>query len=159
MKRSPLGFLICHLGLLITVAFTGCGGTETGNPLGPGGGGGDRNPAVELGGAVCEKLTACFGEEQRFTQQDCEQALEDSETLGPAFGVEEEPPPEYALVIEKVDKSELSADDEAVEGCLSAIDALPCEDPSVLAVDIRSGFSNVEEMIPEASCSAVFSVP
>jgi hypothetical protein len=145
--------------LLSAVGFAGCGGTETGNPIGPAGGGGDRNPAVELEGAVCGKLTDCFGADRDFTAEDCVEAINDSETLGPALGVNEVPPPGYGEVIDKVESSDLLADEEAVEGCLAALDALECEDPEVEAVDIEDGFTNVEEMIPEESCSGVFFVP
>jgi hypothetical protein len=155
--------LLFLLGLLSTIGLAGCGGTETGNPSGPGGGGGERNPAAELGGAICDKLTECFGggegEDLIFTKEECEQEIAASETLGPAFGVEEEPPPEYAEVIDKVENSELSADEEAKDECVSAIDLLGCDDEAVQAVDIEQGFTNVEEMIPEESCAAVFSVP
>ncbi len=160
MKRFPMGVLLCLLGLLSTIGLAGCGGTETGNPSGPGSdGGGERNPAVELGEAICDKLTVCFGEERDFTKEYCTWALAVSETLGPALGVEEEPPPEYAQVIVKVENSELSADDVAVEECLNAIGSLECEDPGVQAVDIEEGFANIEEMILEPSCSEIFSVP
>ena len=154
-----MGVLLCILGLLSTIGLAGCGGTETGNPSGPGGGGGDRNPAVELGGAICDKLTSCFGEEKGLTEEDCEQAIAENETIGPAFGVDEEPPPGFGEVIDKVESRELSANDEAVAECLDAIDSLECEDPAVQAVDIEEGFTNVEEMILEPSCSQVFSVP
>lgn len=159
MTRSPVSVFLCLLALLSTLGFVGCGGTETGNPAGPGGGGGDRNPAVELGEAICGKLTGCLGKERDFTMEYCTWALAVSETLGPALGVQEEPPPDYGQVIVKVETRELSADDMVVEECLNAIDLLECEDPSVLAVDTEAGFDNVEEMIPEASCSAVFFVP
>ena len=36
-----------------------------------------------------------------------------TETLGPALGVDEEPPPEYGQVIVKVENRDLSADEEA----------------------------------------------
>jgi hypothetical protein len=161
MKRSPIGVLLCLVGLLITIAWAGCGGTETGNPTGPPSpidGGGERNPAVELGGAICDKLTVCFDRDPDFTEY-CTWTLAVSETLGPALGVEEEPAPGYGEVIEKVENNELSADDVAVEECLNAIESLDCEEDAVQAVDIEQGFANVEEMIPEESCSAVFSVP
>ena len=158
MTRSPVGVLFCILGLLSTIGLAGCGGTETGNPSGPGGGG-DRNPAIELGGAICDKLVSCFGEERGFTEEDCEQAIAENETLGPAFGVDEEPPPGYGQVIDKVEKDELSADEEVVAECLNAIGSLECEDESVLGVQIEDGFPNIEEMIPGAACSDVFSVP
>jgi hypothetical protein len=159
MTRSPVGVLLCIFGLLSTIGLAGCGGTETGNPAGPGGGGGDRNPAIELGGAICDKLAYCFGEEKGFTEEDCEQAIVENDTLGPAFGVDEEPPPGYGQVIDWVENSELSADEEVVAECLNAIDSLECEDESVLAVGIEEGFANVEDMIPEASCSQIFSAP
>ena len=38
MTRSPVGVLLCILGLLSTIGLAGCGGTETGNPSGPGAG-------------------------------------------------------------------------------------------------------------------------
>jgi hypothetical protein len=160
MKRSPKILLLCLLGLLITIGWAGCGGTETGNPTGPSpiDGGGDRNPAVELGGAICDKLTVCLGKEREFTEY-CTWTLAVNETLGPALGVEEEPPPGYGEVIEKVENNELSADDVAVEECLTAIESLPCDDPSVLSVNIEEGFENVEQMVSEASCSLVFFVP
>ncbi len=160
MKRFPMGVLLCLLGLLSMFGLAGCGGTETGNPSGPGSdGGGERNPAVELGEAICDKLTVCFGEERDYTKEYCTWALAVSETLGPALGVEEEPPPEYGQVIVKVENSELSANDEAVAECLDAIGSLECEDPEVQAVDVEGGFENVEELLPEASCSGLFFVP
>jgi hypothetical protein len=159
MTRSPVGVLLCILGLLSTIGLVGCGGTETGNPAGPGGGGGDRNPAITLAEEICETLTFCFGEEKDFTAEDCVQAIAESDTLGPAFGVEDEPPPGFGEVIDKVENRELSADEEAVAECLDAIDSLECEDPAVQAVDIEEGFENVEDMLSESSCSQVFSVP
>ena len=104
-------------------------------------------------------MTFCFGEEKAFTEEDCVQAIAESDTLGPAFGVEDEPPPGFGEVIDKVENRELSANDEAVAECLDAIDSLECEDPAVQAVDIEEGFENVEEMVPEGSCSQIFSVP
>ena len=160
MKRFPMGVLLCLLGLLSMIGLAGCGGTETGNPSGPGSdGGGERNPAVELGEAICDKLTVCFGEKEGFTEEECEQAIAESETLGPAFGVDEEPPPGYGQVIDKVENSELSATEEAVAECKNAIGLLDCDEQAVQAVDIEEDFANVEEMIPEASCSQIFSVP
>ena len=159
MTRSPVGVLLFLWVLLSAMGFAGCGGTETGNPAGPGGGGGGRNPAITLAEEICDTLTSCFGEEKDFTEEDCIQAIAESDTLGPAFGVEDEPPPGFWEVIDKVDSSDLSANEEAVEECLNAIDSLECEDPAVLAVEIEEGFTNVEEMIPEASCSQVFSAP
>lgn len=156
MKRSPVGVLFCILGLLSTIGLAGCGGTETGNPAGPGGGAADRNPAITLAEEICETLASCFGEEKDFTEEDCVQAIMESDTLGRAFGVEDEPPPGFGEVIDKVESRELSADDEAVAECVDAIDSLECEDPVVQAVDIEEGFANVEEMIPEASCSEIF---
>ena len=160
MNRSLVGVLFRLLGLLITIGLAGCGGTETGNPGGSGGGAPrDGNPAIEIGEAVCDKLTECFGEEEGFTKEYCVWALAVTETLGPALGVDEEPPPEYGQVIVKVENRDLSADEEAVAQCVNAIDSLECEDPGVQAVDIEQGFNNIEEMIPEASCSEIFSVP
>ena len=159
MTRSPVGVLLCILGLLSTIGLAGCGGTETGNPSGPGGGSGGQNPAITLAEEICARLTFCFGEEKAFSEEDCIQAIAESETLGPAFGVDEEPPPGFGEVIDKVENSELSANDEAVAECLDAIGSLECEDPEVQAVDIEEGFANIEEMILEPSCSEIFSVP
>jgi hypothetical protein len=64
----------------------GCGGTETGNPVGPGGGG-ERNAAIRLVEEICERLTLCFGVDEDFTEDDCEGAIAGSETLGAAFGI------------------------------------------------------------------------
>lgn len=155
MTRFPVVVFLCLLGLLSTMGPGGCGGTETGNPAGPGGGG-DRNPAISLAEAICETLVFCFGVEAEFTKDDCTQAIADSETLGAAFGIQEEPLPDYAQVIEKFEKSEWRADEEAVEACADAIRGLEC-DPAVLAVEVESGFGNVEDMIPEEACSQVFS--
>ena len=159
MTRSPAGVLLFLWVLLSAIGLAGCGGTETGNPSGPGSGAGDPNPAMTLVEEVCARLTFCFGDEENFTEEDCVQAITESETLGPAFGVDEEPPPGYGQVIDKVEKSELSVDEEAVDECVRAIDSLECENPVVQAVDIEEGFANVEEMIPEASCSQIFSAP
>lgn len=158
MIRSTVGLLYCLWVLLSSTGFAGCGGTETGNPAGPGGGGGG-NAAITLGEEVCERLTSCFGADRDFTAEDCVEAINDSETLGPAFGVDEVPPPGYGQVIDKVDSSELSAYEDDVEACVQAIESLDCEDPAVRVVDIEDGFTNVEEMIPEESCSDVFFVP
>jgi hypothetical protein len=155
MKRSPLGFLLCLLGLLVTIGTAGCGGTETGNP-GGGAGRTDDNPAVELGRAICDKLFFCFGPGASFTRKECEESLEASRTLAPAFGVDDQPPPEYAQVIDEVEQSELTADEQALEGCLAAIGFLECEDSAVQAVDPEAGFADVEGMIPEEFCSEVF---
>jgi hypothetical protein len=157
-----MGVLLCLLGLLISIGWAGCGGTETGNPTGPPSpidGGGGRNPAVELGEAICDKLTDCFGQERDFTKEYCTWTLAVNETLGPALGVEEEPPPGYGEVIEKVENDELSADEEAKDECLSAIESLDCDGEAVQAVNIEEGFTNVEEMIPEEVCAQVFSLP
>lgn len=161
MKRSLLRVLLCLAGLLVAVGLAGCGGTETGNPSsGPGsGGGGEKNAAITLVEAVCDKLTVCLGQDKGFTEEDCEEAIAASETLGPAFGVEEEPPPGFGLVIDKVESSELSADEEAVAECVAAIGLLECGDPAVQAVDVEQDFANIEQMIPEASCAEVFSAP
>jgi hypothetical protein len=155
MTRSPLGLLLCILVFLSTIGLAGCGGTETGNPSGPGAG---QNPAITLAEEICARLTFCFGEERGFAEQDCVEAIAESDTLGSAFGLDEEPPPGFGEVIDKVENRELSADDEAVAECLNAIDSLECDDPAVQAVDIEEGFDNVEAMIPEASCSQIFSV-
>jgi hypothetical protein len=112
-----------------------------------------------LAEAICETLTSCFGEEKDFTKEDCMQAIAESDTLGAAFGVEDEPPSGFGELIDKVESRELSADDEALAECVDAIDSLECEDPLVQAVDIEGGFANVEEMIPEASCSQIFLLP
>jgi hypothetical protein len=152
MTRSPVVFLVLLFGILGAAALTGCGGTETGNPSGP-----QPNSALVLVQEICGVLTTCFGSEDGFTEDDCEGALSDSDTLGAAFGVEEEPAPAYAEVIERVDNSDLLADEEALDGCVDAIRSLTCDDPGVQAVDIEGGFLNVEDMIPEASCSEVFS--
>jgi hypothetical protein len=163
MTRSTVSVLICLLGLLIAVGFAGCGGTETGNPPAPGGGGGDRNPASELGGTICDKLAGCFGGEEGedllFTKEECEQEIAGSETLGAAFGLEEEPPPAFAQVIDRVETSELSADEDAADECIEAIELLECDDPAVLAVEIEEEFSNVEGMAQDQSCLQVFSEP
>jgi len=157
MTRSPAGFFVCLLGFLCTVSLMGCGGTETGNPGGPGGGG-ERNAAIRLVEEICGQLALCFEIEEGFTE-DCELAVGDSETLGPAFGIQEEPPPGFGEVIDEVESSELSANEEAVEECVDAIRSLPCEDPTVQAVEIDNGFRNVEEMVPQPACSGVFSGP
>ena len=157
MTRSPVGVFVCLLGFLCMSFLMGCGGTETGNPVGPGGGG-ERNAAVRLVEEICERLTLCFGVEQGF-MEDCELAVGDSETLGAAFGIEDEPPPGFGEVIDEVESSELSANEEAVEECVDAIRSLPCEDPTVQAVDFDDGFRNVEQMIPQPACSGVFSGP
>jgi hypothetical protein len=141
--------------LLVTIGTAGCGGTETGNP-GGGAGRTDDNPAVELGRAICGKLFSCFGQEAGFTKKECEESLEASQTLAPAFGIDDQPPPEYAQVIDQVERSELTADEQAVEECLNAIGFLECEDPAVQSVEPEAGFANVEGMIPEAACSEVF---
>jgi hypothetical protein len=159
MKRSPAGVLFCLLGLLIAVVSAGCGGTETGNPVGTGGAGGRTNPAIDLGEEICAILTFCLGEKKDFTEEDCEWAIADSETLGSALGVLDEPPPGYGEVIDKVENSELTANEEAVAECLEAIRSLECDDEEVLAVNTDEGFTNVEEMVPEEFCSEVFSVP
>lgn len=160
MKRSPpLGVLVCLLGLSLIIGLAGCGGTETGNPADSGGGRGDGNPAVELGDAVCDKLTECFGKQEDFTKEYCVWTLAVSETLGPAFGLEEQPGQEFGQVILRVENSDLSVDEEAVALCLDAIGSLECENPAVQSVDVEAGFMNIEEMVPEASCSEVFSVP
>jgi hypothetical protein len=156
MTRSPVSVVLCLLGLLIAIGLAGCGGTETGNPAGPGGGG-ERNPAAELSGAICDLLTDCFGQDEGFTKEDCEEAIAENEALGAAFGLEEEPPPEYAQVIDQVEENELSANEEAVDECVEEIQSLGCEDPDVLEVDTQAGFSNVEVMVPEAACPQVFS--
>lgn len=155
MTRSPLGLLLCILVLLSTIGLAGCGGTETGNPSGPGEG---QNPAITLAEEICSRLTFCFGEEKNFAEEDCVEAIAESDTLGSAFGLDEEPPPGFGEVIDKVENRELSADDEAVAECLNAIGSLECDDPGVQAVEIEEGFVNVEDMIPEASCSQIFSV-
>jgi hypothetical protein len=159
MIRSPVGAFFCLLMLLSTILFVGCGGTETGNPSGPPGGGGERNPAVDLLNEVCDKLTGCFGADEGFTEEDCQGAVEDSATLGAAFGIREEPPPGFAQVVDRVDKSELTADEEAFSACVDEIRALECEDPDLLAVDVEQGFWNVEEMVPEEPCLQVFTGP
>lgn len=155
MTRSPVGLFLLLVALLGTIGLGGCGGTETGNPSGPPGDG-DVNPAYKLVDEVCGKLYDCRGEAERFSQDDCLLAVQDSDTLAAAFGIEEEPTPQYALVIDKVEDNELSADDEAVDRCVDAIQFLSCEDEDVLAVDIGEGFRDVEGMIPQPSCSGVF---
>lgn len=154
MMRSRAGIFFCLLGLLSTIGPAGCGGTETGNPSGPP----PVNPAYKLVEEVCVKLTSCFGGEEDFTN-DCLQAVQASDTLAAAFGIEEEPTPQYAQVIDQVENNELSADAEAVDACVDAIQSLTCDDQGIQAVEIERGFSNVEAMIPEPSCSAVFSGP
>jgi hypothetical protein len=108
---------------------------------------------------ICDKLTSCFGAEKGFTEQDCQGAVGASDSLSAAFGIEEEPLPGFGQVVDKVENSELTADEEALLACVDAIQALECEDPAVVAVDVEQGFWNVEEMIPEESCSQVFSGP
>jgi hypothetical protein len=159
MTRSPAGVLLFLWLFLGAIGLAGCGGTETGNPSGPGGGAGGQNPAITLAEEICARLTSCFGEEKDFAEEDCVEAIAESETLGPAFGLDEEPPPGFGEVIDKVENSELPANDEAVAECLDAIDSLECEDPAVQAVDIEQGFENVEDMLSDASCLQVFSMP
>ena len=156
MTRSPLGVYVCLLGFFCSFSLMGCGGTETGNPVGPGGGG-EGNAAIRLVQEICQQLTRCFGKEKAFTEEDCELALEDSETLGAAFGIEEEPTPGFDEVIEGVQNSELSADEEAVEACVEEIRSLTCED--LQEVEIDNEFRKVEQVIPEPPCSGVFSGP
>jgi hypothetical protein len=156
MTRSPVGVSLRLLGLLIVIGLAGCGGTETGNPSG---GGGRGNPAARLGGAICEKLTGCFGDVDGFTKEDCEGTIAESDALGSAFGLEEEPPPDYAEVIDKVEVRELSANEDAVDECEEAIQSLDCKDPAVLEVDTQDAFRNVEAMVRDESCSQVFSAP
>lgn len=158
MMRSPARVFFCLLGLLSTIGLPGCGGTETGNPTGPPGGR-EINPAYKLVEEVCIKLTSCFGGEDGFTQEDCLLAVQASDTLAAAFGIEEEPTPQYAQVIDKVEDNELSADAEALDACVDAIQSLTCDDQALQAVEIERGFSNVEAMIPEPYCAAVFSGP
>ena len=155
MTRSPVAVFVCLLGFLSMFSLVGCGGTETGNPVGPGGGA-EQNAAVALVEEICAQLTFCFGIEKGFTEEDCELAVRDSETLGAAFGIQEDPLPGYGQVIDKVESSELSANEEAVEECIDAIRSLACED--LQGLDIDGEFSNVERMIPDA-CSGVFSGP
>lgn len=156
MTRSPVGVFVCLLGFLCMFFLMGCGGTETGNPVGPGGGG-ERNAAIRLVEEICEQLTLCFGVEEDFTEDDCEGAIADSETLGAVFGIEDEPTPGFDQVIEEVENSELSANEEAVEECVDEIRSLACED--LQEVEIDNGFRNVEQIIPEPACSGVFSGP
>ncbi len=158
MMRSRVRICFSLIGFLSTIGLVGCGGTETGNPSGPPGGG-DVNPAYKLVEEVCVKLTSCFGGEAGFTQDDCLLAVQASDTLAAAFGIEEEPTPEYAQVIDKVENNELSADAEAVDACVDAIQLLSCNDQRLLDVEIERGFSNVERMVPEPTCSTVFSGP
>jgi hypothetical protein len=156
MTRSPVGVFVCLLGFLCTFSLMGCGGTETGNPVGPGGGG-DGNAAKRLVQEICQQLTLCFGEEEEFTEEDCELALEGSETLGAAFGIEEEPTPGFDEVIDEVENSELSANEEALQECVEEIRSLTCED--LQEVEVDNEFRNVEQTIPEPPCSGVFSGP
>ena len=158
MKRSPVSASFYLWLVLSTIGLVECGGTETGNPSGPPGGG-DKNAAITLVNEICDKLTSCFGAEEGFTAEDCQGAVGDSDTLGAAFGIEEEPLPGFEQVVGRVESNELSADEEALAACVEAIQALECEDPNVLAVDVEQEFRNVEEMIPEGSCSQVFSAP
>jgi hypothetical protein len=158
MKRSPVGASFYLWLVLSTIGLVGCGGTETGNPSGPPGGG-DKNAAITLVNEICDKLTSCFGAEEEFTAEDCQEAVVNSDTLGASFGIEEEPLPGFEQVVDRVESSELSADEEALAACVEAIQSLACEDPGLLAVDVEQGFWNVEEMIPEGFCSQVFSGP
>ena len=159
MTRFPVGVSLFSWVLLSAIGLAGCGGTETGNPSGTASGIGGRNPAIRLEEEICGKLAFCFGDREGFTEEDCSRAIRDSEVLGPAFGITEKPPPGYGQVIERVDKDELSADEKAVDACLEAIRSLECGDPAVQAVAVEEGFTNIEEMIPESSCSHVFSAP
>jgi len=156
MTRSPVGVFVCLLGFLCTFSLMGCGGTETGNPVGPGGGG-EGNAAIRLVQEICQQLTRCFGVEEGFTEEDCELAIADSETLGAAFGIEEEPTPGFDQIIEEVQNSELSANEEAVQECVEEIRSLTCED--LQEVEIDNEFRKVEQVIPEPPCSGVFSGP
>jgi hypothetical protein len=95
-------------------------------------------------------------DDEGFTEE-CEQAVGDSETLGAAFGIEEQPTPGFDQVIEEVENSELSANEEAVEECVQEIRSLTCED--LQGVEVDNEFRNVEQIIPDPPCSGVFSGP
>jgi len=155
MTRFAVAVFLWVLALLSTMGPAGCGGTETGNPADPWDARGG-NPAIVLAEAICEKLVDCF-EEEAPTQEACGEAIRGSETLGAAFGIQQEDPPlSYEQIIEKFENGELKADEQAVEACAAAIRDLEC-DPAVLAVDVEGGLGNVDEMIPEKPCSKVFS--
>lgn len=159
MKRLFLPILLILLFLIAPLGPAGCGGTETGNPGQPGDSltPGIHNPALLVMEAICTKLTSCM---ELTPTNDCRVAVMESATLVQEFGFATEEYPTYLDLLLAVDRGELDADLEALNLCVSTLEALACDSEAVQSVVIdETGSENLEQMIPDAGCPLVFGAP
>jgi hypothetical protein len=107
--------------------------------------------------AICGKLEECGEFPPEF---DCRVDLLESETLGPEFGAGEEAYPVYVDLLVAADRGDLDIDRNALDLCISSIQALGCDDQAVQDVIIdETGIQNLEQMIPDTGCPSVFGPP
>ena len=159
MKRFFLPSPMLLVLLITVLGAAGCGGTETGNPGKPGDAvhPGVQNPALALMEVICGKLTACTG---LMPTNECRVAVMESATLVPEFGFATEEYPTYLDLLLAVDRGELDADLEALNLCVSTLEALLCDSEAVQSVVIdESGSENLEQMIPDTGCALAFGAP
>ncbi|MEW6441618.1 MAG: hypothetical protein AB1640_11850 [bacterium] len=158
MKRPFLHRVCSLLILLAFLRLAGCGGTETGNP-GPSKPGQDSEPsenaAVSLMDAICDRLTSCL---EGVTETECRTSISVSTTLGAAFGVPSQDFAAYIDIVAAVDEGMLGADPGELSLCLSSLREVSCDDERLQAVEVAEPFIvNIEQMIPDQGCPAVFS--
>ncbi len=160
MKWSAL-HLALVLGMLLgAIGFTGCGGTETGNPAhqeGPMSPGiGLQNPAVALLDIICKKVASCL---PGIDEASCRLQAASSPTLGERFGADPGQFPTYIDVIAEVQLKTLLTDFDELEACVRLLSELRCDDEymSVLEVSDDGTIGNLQEMIPTGQCQLVFS--
>ena len=149
MKRLFLPISVILLFLHTPLGPAGCGGTETGNP-------GIHNPALLVMEAICTKLTSCMD----LLTNDCRVAVIESSTLVQEFGASTELYPSFADLLLAVDRGDFKMNMEALNLCISSVEALTCDNVGLQAVVIdENGTQNLEQMIPDAGCALVFGAP
>jgi hypothetical protein len=158
MKRLFLPISVILLFLHTPLGPAGCGGTETGNPGQPGDAftPGIHNPALLVMEAICTKLTSCMD----LLTNDCRVAVIESSTLVQEFGAFTEQYPSFADLLLAVDRGDFEMNMEALNLCISSVEALTCDNVALQAVVIdENGTQNLEQMIPDAGCPLVFGAP
>lgn len=150
MKRLFLSGLRLLALLVLVQVFAGCGGTETGNPARPA----EQNPVLDLMEAICGKLASC---DEHVAISDCRLAVIESSDVVGELGTSMGDYPTFMDLLLAVDRGRMEPNPDALDVCLSAIEALECDSEAVQSVLIEEGgFQNLEQMIPNPPCSSVF---
>ena len=106
--------------------------------------------------AICTKLTSCMD----LLTNDCRVAVIESSTLVQEFGASTELYPSFADLLLAVDRGDFEMNMEALNLCISSVEALTCDNVGLQAVVIdENGTQNLEQMIPDAGCPLVFGAP